>query len=93
MLMSKNLNNDVTMNPPIVMQPNLYCPRETKENLLSITAGSCRKMGINKSLRIQPFLLVARDVSPGGTSATQRQEFHTDDVNQCLLPVVMGFQM
>ena len=26
-----------------------------------------------------------RDVSWGGTSATQRQKFHTDDVNQCLL--------
>ena len=25
-----------------------------------------------------------RDVSRGGTSATQRQKFHTDDVNQCL---------
>ena len=25
-----------------------------------------------------------RDISRGGTSATQRQKFHTDDVNQCL---------
>ena len=25
-----------------------------------------------------------REVSRGGTSATQRQKFHTDDVNQCL---------
>ena len=24
------------------------------------------------------------DVSRGGTSATQRQKFHTDDANQCL---------
>ena len=30
-------------------------------------------------------LLVAGDVSRGGTSATQRQKFHTDDANQCLL--------
>ena len=29
-------------------------------------------------------LLVAGDVSRGGTSATQRQKFHTDDANQCL---------
>ena len=29
-------------------------------------------------------LLVAGGVWPGGTSATQRQKFHTDDVNQCL---------
>ena len=26
----------------------------------------------------------AGDVSRGGTSATQRQKFHTDDANQCL---------
>ena len=29
-------------------------------------------------------LLAAGDVSGGGTTATQRQKFHTDDVNQCL---------
>ena len=33
-----------------------------------------------------PFssLFAAGDVSRGGTSATQRQKFHTDDANQCL---------
>ena len=30
-------------------------------------------------------LFAAGDVSRGGTSATQRQKFHTDDANQCLL--------
>ena len=30
------------------------------------------------------MLLVAEDVSQGGTSATQWQKFHTGDVNQCL---------
>ena len=30
------------------------------------------------------LLLGARDVSPGETSARQQQEFHTDDVDQCL---------
>ena len=30
-------------------------------------------------------LFAARDVSRGGTSTTQRQKFHTDDANQCLL--------
>ena len=30
------------------------------------------------------MLLVAEDVSQGGTSATQWQKFHTDDVNQRL---------
>ena len=29
-------------------------------------------------------LFAARDVARGGTSATQRQKFHTDDANQCL---------
>ena len=29
-------------------------------------------------------LIAAGDLSRGGTSATQRQKFHTDDVNQCL---------
>ena len=29
-------------------------------------------------------LFTAGDVSRGGTSATQRQKFHTDDANQCL---------
>ena len=29
-------------------------------------------------------LFAAGDVSRGETSATQRQEFHTDDANQCL---------
>ena len=35
---------------------------------------------------IKPFLpaLAARDDSPRGTSATQLQKFHNDDVNQCL---------
>ena len=30
------------------------------------------------------LLLVAKGVSPEGSSATQQQKFHTDDVNQCL---------
>ena len=29
-------------------------------------------------------LFIAGDVSQGGTSATQRQKFHTNDANQCL---------
>jgi len=31
------------------------------------------------------LLFAAGDVSRGGTSATQRQKFHADDANQCLL--------
>ena len=38
----------------------------------------------------QTFLFPLR----GGTSATQRQKFHSDEANQCVInPVVMGFQM
>ena len=33
---------------------------------------------------VSPRSSPRRDVSRGGTSATQRQKFHTDDVNQCL---------
>jgi len=35
-------------------------------------------------------LFAAGDVSRGGTSATQRQKFHTDNVNQCLLINISG---
>ena len=42
----------------------------------------------NKSLACENIrfssLFAAGDVSRGGTSATQRQKFHTDDANQCL---------
>ena len=33
---------------------------------------------------MSPHSTPLRDVSRGGTSATQRQKLHTDDVNQCL---------
>ena len=33
---------------------------------------------------VSPCSSLLRDVSQRGTSVTQRQEFHTDDVNQCL---------
>ena len=33
---------------------------------------------------VSPRSSPLRDVSRGGTSASQRQKFHTDDVNQCL---------
>ena len=36
-----------------------------------------------ENIRFSSFF-VAEDVSRGGTSATQRQKFHTDDANQCL---------
>ena len=33
---------------------------------------------------VSPCSSPPQDVSQGGTSATQPQKFHTDDVNQCL---------
>ena len=33
---------------------------------------------------VSPCSSPLRHISQGGTSATQRQKFHTDDVNQCL---------
>ena len=33
---------------------------------------------------VSPCSSPLRDVLQGGTSATQRQKFHTDDVNHCL---------
>ena len=33
---------------------------------------------------VSPRSSPLRDVLQGGTSATQRQKFHTDDVNKCL---------
>ena len=33
---------------------------------------------------VSPLSSPLKDVSRGGMSATQRQKFHTDDVNQCL---------
>ena len=42
---------------------------------------SCSLRTADVSFRSSPL----KDVSRGGTSATQRQKFHTDDVNQCLL--------
>ena len=47
--------------------------------LQALVSGSLRTADV--SPRSSPL----RDVSRGGTSAIQRQKFHTDDVNQCLL--------
>ena len=38
---------------------------------------------LQKKLKFSTFF-AAGNVSSGGTSATQRQKFHTDDANQCL---------
>ena len=49
---------------------------------------NCKYFPLCTSLQkahVSPHSSPLRDVSWGGTSATQRQKFHTDDVNQCLL--------
>ena len=46
-----------------------------------------RSRASNASLRtadVSPRSSPVKDVSRGGTSATQRQKFHTDDANQCV---------
>ena len=48
---------------------------------------SMKKLRFPSSLRtadVSPHSSPLGDVSRGGTSATRRQKFHTDDVNQCL---------
>ena len=37
-----------------------------------------------RATEVSPRSSPLKDVSRGGTSATQGQKFHTDDVNQCL---------
>ena len=49
--------------------------RRKKEDGLSLLA--CENIRFSS-------LFAAGNVSRGGTSATQRQKFHTDDANQCL---------
>ena len=46
-------------------------------------AYNVRKVLACENIRFSLFVL-AGDVSRGGTSATQQQQFHTDDANQCL---------
>ena len=48
---------------------------------------------LSNSLRmadVSPRASLLGDVSRGGTSATQRQKFHTDDVKSVWNPVVSG---
>ena len=54
-------------------------PHPRKEELDLFQGGSSLR-----TADVSPRLSPLRDVLWGGTSATQRQKFHTDDVNQCL---------
>ena len=51
----------------------MSCPAHAK----SIMSLACENIRFSS-------LSIAGDVSQGGTSATQRQKFHTNDANQCL---------
>ena len=46
--------------------------------------GETKRVISLRTADVSPRSSPLRDVSRGGTSATQRQKFHTDDVNQCL---------
>ena len=44
----------------------------------------CFRKSSLRTADVSPRSSPLRDVSQGETSTTQRQKFHTDDVNQCL---------
>ena len=54
---------------------------------MTMSVGSCCSLARDhiacENIRFSS-LFAAGNVSRGGTSATQRQKFHTDDANQCL---------
>ena len=61
--------------------------------IFSLWPSSVTRTKVGPARRVRPSLRATdvsprssplRDVSRGGTSPTQRQKFHTDDVNQCL---------
>ena len=62
-----------------------FFPREKKNSLLrfSLILRTFTRTIACENIRFSS-LFSAGDVSRGGTSPTQRQKFHTDDVNQCL---------
>ena len=59
-----------------------------KVRKLSIPCLIPRRLSLNENVSLRKIhfssLFTAGDVSRGGMSATQRQKFHTNDVNQCL---------
>ena len=68
----------------------VFDTRDLVTNLLKTILFSCKIIWEDctwrlacKNIRFFSFF-AAGDVSHGGTSASQRQKFHTDDANQCL---------
>ena len=80
----------------LFQKPGLYIPQSgqdfnTRPQISESTYNSIPWASTKHSSRIIacqnsrfPPLLATGGVSPGQTSASQRQKFHTDDVNQCL---------
>ena len=68
--------------PPKNIGPTPEEYGSTPEHYWSTTEEFCENLAC-ENIRFSS-LYAARDVSRGGTSATQQQKFHTDDVNQCL---------
>ena len=61
-----------------IMQPQLIIECSHSDLLLSpVNFLACENIHFSS-------LFTAKDVSRGGTSATQWQKFHNDDANQCL---------
>ena len=64
------------------LQSNLLKAQSDLASQIVSELSSTRKLAC-ENIRFSS-LFVDGDVSRGGTSATQRQKFHTDDANQCL---------
>ena len=76
----------VTQPPlPAVVQ-NLLGPESSSDGIQFSSSTSLERKLACENIRFSS-LFVAWDVSRGGTSATQRQKFHTDDVKSVQNPV------
>ena len=65
---------------PVMVSWNVHCFSGYRHCILI----SCLQEGSLRTADVSPCSLPLGDSLRGGTSATQRQKFHTDDVNQCL---------
>ena len=65
---------------PVMVSWNVHCFSGYRH----CTLISCLQEGSLRTADVSPCSLPLGDGLRGGTSATQRQKFHTDDVNQCL---------
>ena len=78
-----NRSKELYIKSSCVINKKHFCPNDA----CLIIGGQFALILLAYSLRtadVSPRSSPLKDVSRGGTSATQRQNFHTDDVNQCL---------